>query len=50
MSELEKTRKEIFIHPKNVITPVTKISANYLLFIYIKLDRNKTISIFVAHN
>ena len=50
MSDLEKTRKEILIHPKNFITSATKISANYPLFIYIKFDRNKTISIFVAHS
>ena len=27
-----------------------KISANYLLFLNIKLDRNKTVSIFLAHS
>ena len=46
---LAQKKLEILICPKLCYAGY-KISANYPLFLIIKLDRNKTISIFVVHS
>ena len=51
MPDLEKTRNiNILIYSKKICYAGYEISANYPLFLNTKLDRNKTISIFVAHS
>ena len=46
----KKYHSPIYIYIYKLCYPGYKISANYLLFLNIKLDRNETISIFVAHS
>ena len=48
MSDLQKT-KNINIPKKKLCNAGYEISADYPLFLNIKLDRNKTISIWVAN-
>ena len=43
-------KPKILIYPKKLCNAGYQISADYPLFLNIKLDRNKTISIWVAHN
>ena len=49
MPDLEK-KLEILIYPQKLCYSGYEISANYPLFLNTKFDRNKTISIFVAHS
>ena len=49
MPDLEK-KLEILIYPQKLCFAGYEISANYPFFLNIKLDRNKTISIFVARS
>ena len=49
MPDLER-KLEILIYSQKLCYAGYEISANYPLFLNIKLDRNKAISIFVAHS